>query len=169
MLSIDQSPDRGAKMAADSVTVQGASIKIAVNGIRGNFDGTLSEDGNSMAGTWSQGLPLPGIEPFPPAPTTPLPPIMQDIMTGTQHYTAIPVPILAIYALPHDLGPAAANPTMRAQGEANDAKGKAQAKAFETGLPSAHVVRIPRANHFVFLSNEPDVLREMEAFLAGLK
>jgi len=35
-------------------------------------------------------------------------------------------------------------------------------------VPSAHVVRIPNANHYVFLSNEADVLREMNAFIATL-
>ena len=48
-------------------------------------------------------------------------------------------------------------------------KGEAQAKAFETGLPNARVVRIARANHYVFLSNEADVLREMETFIASLR
>jgi hypothetical protein len=36
-------------------------------------------------------------------------------------------------------------------------------------LPNARVVRLPNANHFVFVSNEADVLREMNAFIAGLK
>jgi len=44
----------------------------------------------------------------------------------------------------------------------------AQAKAFETGLPSARVVRLPHANHYVFRSNEADVLREMNAFIGSL-
>jgi non-heme chloroperoxidase len=317
LLSIDQSPDRGARMAADSVTVEGASFKMAVAAIRGSFEGTIAADGNSIAGTWIQGLPrpltlaratpatawkdpsphtvsfvtvepnvkvevldwggpssgrtlvfvpglgntahifdvlatklttryhvigvtrrgfgdssapasgygadrlgddvlavidarkiskpvlaghslggeelssigsrypdkvagliyldagysyafyAPGIDPFPPPPATPLPAIRQSIMTGTQKYTRIPVPILAIFALPHDPG-AAAPPAQRAQTEANDVKAEAQAKAFETGLPTAHVVRIARANHYVFLSNEADVLREMETFLAAL-
>jgi hypothetical protein len=57
---------------------------------------------------------------------------------------------------------------MRAQIEANDVKAEAQARAFETGVPTARVVRIARANHYVFLSNEADVLREMETFLASL-
>ena len=43
-----------------------------------------------------------------------------------------------------------------------------QAKAFETGVPSARVVRLAHANHYVFLSNEADVLREMNAFISGL-
>jgi hypothetical protein len=30
-------------------------------------------------------------------------------------------------------------------------------------------VRIARANHYVFLSNEADVLREMETFIASLR
>ena len=46
---------------------------------------------------------------------------------------------------------------------------EAQAKAFESGLPTSRVVRIPHANHYVFLSNEADVLREMDLFVAGLK
>jgi hypothetical protein len=30
-------------------------------------------------------------------------------------------------------------------------------------------VKLPHANHYVFDSNEADVLREMDAFIAGLK
>ena len=43
-----------------------------------------------------------------------------------------------------------------------------QEKAVKNGVPTAHVVTLPGANHYVFLSNEADVLREMGAFLAGL-
>jgi pimeloyl-ACP methyl ester carboxylesterase/anti-sigma regulatory factor (Ser/Thr protein kinase) len=90
---------------------------------------------------YSYAFYAPDIEPFPPPPTTPLPPIIESIMTGTQKYTSIPVPILAIYALPHDPG-AAAPAAMRAQTEANDVKGEAQARAFERGVPTARVVRV---------------------------
>jgi len=90
------------------------------------------------------------------------------IQTGEQKYTNIPVPILAIYALPHDLGPVG-DAAARAAFEANDeATTGAQAKAFASGVPSARVVRLPHANHFVFMSNEADVLREMESFLGSL-
>ena len=58
---------------------------------------------------------------------------------------------------------------MKAQMDQADAKGEAQAKAFESGVPTARVVRIPHANHYVFQSNEADVLREMDAFIGGLK
>jgi pimeloyl-ACP methyl ester carboxylesterase len=117
---------------------------------------------------YSYAFYAPNVDPFPEPPTTPLPPITGAIMTGTQKYTSIPVPILAIYALPHDLGPAADAAT-RATAEASDQKAEAQAKAFESGLTTARVVRIPGANHYVFLSNETDVLREMDAFIGGLK
>jgi non-heme chloroperoxidase len=320
LASIDQSPDWGAATPVDSVTVSGTSFKFAVAALRGTYDGTIAADGNSIAGTWTQGasLPLtltrstaetawkdpahhtvqfvtvdpdvklevldwggpasghalvlvpglgntahifdavapkltahyhvfgvtrrgfgassapasgygadrlgddvlavieklaiskpvlaghslggeelssigsrfpqkvagliyldagysyafyaPSIDPFPepPPPNAPMPPVIRDIMAGTQQYTKIPVPILAIYALPHDPGPAA-TAAMRTQMEQEDMKGEAQAKAFESGLPTAHVVRIPRANHYVFQSNEADVLREIDAFIGGLK
>ncbi len=92
------------------------------------------------------------------------------ILAGEQKYTDIRVPVLAIYAAPHDVGPFADhNPRERAAYEARDlATTEAQAKAFEKGVHSARVVRIPHANHLIFLSNEADVLREMRAFLAKL-
>ncbi|HST78895.1 MAG TPA: alpha/beta hydrolase, partial [Verrucomicrobiae bacterium] len=74
-----------------------------------------------------------------------------------------------IFAVPHSGGPASQDPQVRAAAEARDlANTTAQAKAFETGIPSAHVVRLAHANHYVFLSNEADILREMNSFLAGL-
>ena len=42
-------------------------------------------------------------------------------------------------------------------------------EGFQKGVPSARVVLFPIADHYVFLSNEADVLREMRTFLAGLK
>jgi hypothetical protein len=44
----------------------------------------------------------------------------------------------------------------------------AQANAFESGNPSARVIRLANASRAVFLSNEADVLREMHAFVAKL-
>jgi len=44
-----------------------------------------------------------------------------------------------------------------------------QIKEFEKGVPTARVVRLRGANHYVYLSNEADVLREMRAFLHGLR
>jgi non-heme chloroperoxidase len=93
------------------------------------------------------------------------------ILEGEEKYTDIRVPILAIFAVPHDLGPGFKDdPASRAAWEAMDVvQTGGQAKAFESGLPSARVVRLPHANHYIFQSNDADVLREMNAFLAALK
>jgi pimeloyl-ACP methyl ester carboxylesterase len=91
------------------------------------------------------------------------------ILAGAQKYTRIPVPALAIYALPHDLNGPPMDEAQRAVYEARDeVTTGAQAKAFGDGVPTARVVRLPRARHYVFRSNEMDVLREMNAFIAGL-
>jgi non-heme chloroperoxidase len=94
-----------------------------------------------------------------------------QIINGMQKYTKIPVPILAIYAVPHNVGPlAGSDPAAKAAQEARDEETTgAQAKAFENGLPSAKVVRIPRADHYVFRSNEAQVLQEIDTFVSGLK
>jgi non-heme chloroperoxidase len=96
--------------------------------------------------------------------------IPQAIVEGEEKYTEIRVPVLAIFALPHDFGPVVDNdPEARAAAEGWDAAlSVPQAKAFEMGVPSARVVRLPHANHYVFISNEADVLREMRAFMSGL-
>jgi pimeloyl-ACP methyl ester carboxylesterase len=83
--------------------------------------------------------------------------VEQAILQGRQKYTSLRVPVLAIYCLPH-------------QGDdPNEANDEAQAKAFESGVRGARVVRLPHADRMVFLSNEADVLREMNTFLGGLK
>ncbi len=109
----------------------------------------------------------------PASPANSIPPqmlaVVQAILAGEQKYTDIRVPVLAIYALPHAGGPASNDPAVRAAAEARDLRiTGAQAKAFEDGVHSARVVRLAHANHYVFLSNEVDVLREMNAFLSSL-
>jgi non-heme chloroperoxidase len=42
------------------------------------------------------------------------------------------------------------------------------ANAFEAGVPSAKVIRLPNANHYVFRSNEAEVLHAMNDFLGKL-
>jgi non-heme chloroperoxidase len=102
--------------------------------------------------------------------SAPVPAGTAAIIAGAQKYTEIHVPILAIFAVPHDMGQATGNdPAARAAFEARDeASTGGQATAFEKGVPSARVVRVAHANHYVFLSNEADVLREMNTFLATL-
>ena len=59
MLSIDQSPDRGAGTPVTSFSVDGSNIRFGIGAVRGSYDGKLSADGASISGTWTQGRPLP--------------------------------------------------------------------------------------------------------------
>ena len=95
---------------------------------------------------------------------------IKAILEGYQHYTDIRAPTLAIYAIPNDLSWRFKNdPIGLAKAEAEEvARNLPQMKAFEKGVPSARVVNIPRANHWVFHSNEAEVLREMNEFLRKL-
>jgi len=100
----------------------------------------------------------------------PMPAIAHAILDGQHKYTDIHVPVLAILAIPHRFPPAVANdPAERAKLEALDTVTNGRrADAFEKGIPSARVVRLPHADHYIFQSNEADVLREMNAFIANL-
>jgi non-heme chloroperoxidase len=98
------------------------------------------------------------------------------IIAGMTKYTAIPVPALVIFAVPHDQGPWIKNhpdPAVREAAKLSSAQDavlvERQARAFENGVPGARVVRLPGAHHYVFLSNETDVLREIHRFVATLR
>jgi len=52
--------------------------------------------------------------------------------------------------------------------QAQDALTAVHANAFEAGVPTARVVRLANADHFVFRSNAADVAREMNAFMDQL-
>jgi non-heme chloroperoxidase len=98
------------------------------------------------------------------------------MLQGMKKYANIPVPALALFAIPHAQPKwmaDSADPKVREAAKASRAAGDAlttrQAKAFEDGVPTAHVVRLRGADHYVYLSNEADVLREMKSFLANLR
>jgi pimeloyl-ACP methyl ester carboxylesterase len=80
------------------------------------------------------------------------------IPMGTKNFTGIKPPLLAIFAAPRE-GAEPANENERGR--------EGCTQAFQK-LPNAHVVRLPGATHFVFTSNEADVLREIRAFVGGL-
>ena len=98
------------------------------------------------------------------------------MLEGMKKYSNILVPALVIFAIPH--APAkwmsdSTDPKVREAAKAfdtaEDALTAKQAKIFEEGVPTAHVVRLPGADHYVYLSNETDVLREMKSFLSTLR
>ena len=102
-----------------------------------------------------------------PGPVAPFSP--SAIIRGEQKYTSIQVPILAIFANPHSTAHLPKMPEdKKAEFIAFDqAESAAQAKAFEK-LKSAEVVILPNADHFVFLSNEQEVEKDIKGFLATL-
>jgi len=107
--------------------------------------------------------------PQPPALTQtrpPMPPILAAIMRGSQRYTEIRAPMLAIYAFEPVTG-ADGSPAHVAVEKRNQMK-RDQAAALQAGVPSARVVRLESASHDVFESNESDVLREMDDFIRTL-
>jgi pimeloyl-ACP methyl ester carboxylesterase len=61
------------------------------------------------------------------------------------------------------------DPTIKERMAALDGFLERQAAAIREGLPSARVVKFTRANHYVYLSNEAEVLREIRAFAARLR
>jgi non-heme chloroperoxidase len=82
----------------------------------------------------------------------------QAILAGAQQFTKIDVRALAIFASPHDV----------ATGDFerfDEAMTERQARAFERGVPHARVLRWPHANHYLFVTQERDVVKEITSFL----
>lgn len=105
-----------------------------------------------------------------PAPRPVLPPIIYATASGTESFPTIHSPALVIFAEPDALGPVQDHLATPAELQTRYLQRilDYQAKAFETQVPSAHVVRIPHASHLVFVSNEKQVLQEMNAFISAL-
>ena len=100
---------------------------------------------------------------------------LMTMMMTVKRYTDIPVPALVIFAIPHVREPWISESTDTAVAEASkayftriDALSEKQAKSLEDGVRTARVIR-RRGAHYIFLSNEADVLREMRAFFSAVK
>jgi non-heme chloroperoxidase len=92
------------------------------------------------------------------------------IVSGEHKYIEIKVPCLAFFAVPHDLSRVFPGDSARhAAVVAADLERQTRlANAFEAGVPSAKVIRLPNANHYIFRSNEAKVFRAMNDFLDKL-
>jgi non-heme chloroperoxidase len=116
-----------------------------------------------------QAIPPPTTNsPPPPSPQPATPGAFFAVFNGEQKYTEIKDPCLAIFAVPHD----SALPTDPAHHAAAVAfeleRSTKMSDGFAAVFPSAKVVRLPNANHYVFRSNEADVIRAMNDFLDKL-
>jgi len=101
--------------------------------------------------------------------------LFMPLMTGTRKYTTIPVPALVIFANPHSLGiwvdentDPSVQTAAKVYSTALEALTERQQKSVVDGVPTAHVITLPGANHYVFLSNETAVLKNIDRFLASL-
>jgi len=111
-----------------------------------------------------------------PAAAAPAPPVTADalvavaVMRGAQKYAGVKCPVLAIYAVPHNFGPAPKEhaEAFEAMKAADVERTSAQADAFAKGNPQARVVRLANADHYIFRSNEEEVLNAMKEFIATL-
>ena len=108
---------------------------------------------------------------LPPTPVSPrMTPDLFAIMEGRESFTTIHAPALVIFAI--DPSPISGDdPQARAQAarQALTVRDKnLQIAAWKRQVPSVHMVLIPHATHSIFQSNEADVLRAMNAFIATL-
>jgi pimeloyl-ACP methyl ester carboxylesterase len=85
------------------------------------------------------------------------PSVRAAIIAGAQSFSDIRVRALALCAMPG----APADDARRTLLERRQT-------AFEKNVPGARVVRLPGADHYIFISNEADVLREVVAFVESL-
>jgi len=97
------------------------------------------------------------------------------LLAGMKKYFDNRVPALVVFALPHGLGrwvDDSTDPQVRERAKAYTAAltrlTARQAQIIEDGVPTARVVKLPGAHHYVFLSHEAEVIREMRAFLGRL-
>lgn len=102
--------------------------------------------------------------------------MLMQLLTHPNRYNRIPVPALFIFASPHSLGTwvehntdPAVRSAAQAYSDAVSAVTEKQERAVKNGVPTAHVVTVPGANHYVFLSNKDQVLTEMRAFIFMLQ
>jgi non-heme chloroperoxidase len=132
------------------------------------LDVSLPRLEKDLAAIQKQMQSMPANAPGPP--DTPQVRISAAIMCGVQSYSGVKIPVLAIFAVPHAMPPQpnADEAAQKARIAEDLARTGAQADAFQAGNPTARVVRLPNADHFVFRSNEADVLREMNTFLSTL-
>lgn len=86
------------------------------------------------------------------------------IFANTRPYGAAPVPVLALLAMPKRCEPVCDTPNMK-RIMAGDA---ARADLYEKTAPHARVVRIAKASHYIWRSNEAQVEQEMNTFMDGL-
>ena len=97
----------------------------------------------------------------------PIPDVMLAVITGTRKYSNLPVPILGIQAFPRKPPPGAENnPPIAARHATAEAQEGKRLDSLEHDIPTAHIVRLRYADHYLWRTNESDVLEEIKTFLS---
>lgn len=153
--------DMDALFTPSSMAARKATVKQLVETDLPHFEKDMQEEEKQM-----EGMP----DTTPPPPDTRQARSGGAVMRGVEVYKGVKCPVLAIYAVPHDFSkmPGMDDKKRAEMVEKDKTDTGAQADAFAKGNPQARVVRIANADHFVFKSNEAEVLHEIEAFAAGL-
>jgi pimeloyl-ACP methyl ester carboxylesterase len=86
--------------------------------------------------------------------------VSRAIVANQRIYTGIKPPILALVAAP---------PACRSSCKAFAAAAVQQADSVAAAYPKARVVRLARADHYIWRTHEADVVREMRSFMDGLR
>jgi non-heme chloroperoxidase len=107
---------------------------------------------------------LPNSDP-PPGTPSPRGLVGRAILANEHVYRNVKVPVLVLMASPHKCQRDCDSPATK-QFDADTAE---QADAIAAMQPTAHVVRIANADHFIYRSNPDQVEREMNAFMDGLR
>ncbi len=97
--------------------------------------------------------------------------VYSAILAGEDRFTAPKLPILAIVPVPRasDL-PVGSDPAARqADDDRHTRQQEAEIATLKAQQPSAIVVRIPHAHHYVFLSNPADVVQAITTFGDGIR
>ena len=101
--------------------------------------------------------------------------IFQTLLSNPRSSEVVSLPSLVIFAVPHNReawATTSADSSVRNQSEVwfsrIDELTKRQADVFEATVPSAQIIRM-QGMHYIFLSNETEVLNEMRRFMADVK
>ncbi len=97
--------------------------------------------------------------------TSPQMALQAAVMNGFRLYSKINAPILSIVAVPPKCNQDCGSKIYRTRA----AEAAIQAEDFTRLNPKAHVVRLPKAGHFIWKTNDEEVEREMKAFIARLQ
>jgi non-heme chloroperoxidase len=97
----------------------------------------------------------------------PIPDVMLAVFTGARSYSNLPVPILGIQSFPRKPPPGAeSDPAIAARHATAEAQERERLDSLEHDIPTAHIVRLRYADHYLWRTNEADVLRELRVFLS---